>query len=167
MTRTEFSARTGLRRLRLRPFDPSRDVLTEHEQTDARLLAMFGTLDSPEFDTENARAFCRLFAAIERLRDQEAVNFLLRCARQPPHGREEAQTTWSAQPPTMRSGVGQEILLVMIMESLNATVPRQQHPLPGGCVRCRAVTTPALTARAGRTRLLPPGIPAGQIPTPR
>ena len=56
----------GFRRLRLRPFDPGRDTLTEHEQTDARLLAMFGTLDSPEFDTEDARAFCRLFAACVR-----------------------------------------------------------------------------------------------------
>ena len=56
----------GCQRLRLRPFDPSRDTLTEHEQTDARLLAMFGTLDAPEFDTEDARAFCRLFAACVR-----------------------------------------------------------------------------------------------------
>ena len=50
----------GFQRLRLRPFDPSRDTLTEHEQTDARLLAMFGQLDTPEFDTEDVRAFCRL-----------------------------------------------------------------------------------------------------------
>jgi len=56
----------GFQRLRLRPFDPSRDTLTEHEQTDARLLAMFGTLDAPEFDTEDVRAFCRLFAACVR-----------------------------------------------------------------------------------------------------
>ena len=56
----------GFRRLRLRPFDPSRDTLTEHEQTDARLLAMFGALDAPEFDTEDVRAFCRLFAACVR-----------------------------------------------------------------------------------------------------
>jgi hypothetical protein len=56
----------GCQRLRLRPFDPSRDTLTEHEQTDARLLAMFGTLDAAEFDTEDARAFCRLFAACVR-----------------------------------------------------------------------------------------------------
>jgi hypothetical protein len=41
--------------LRLRPFDPSRDTLTEHEQTDARLLAMFGTLDPPEFRNELER----------------------------------------------------------------------------------------------------------------
>jgi hypothetical protein len=56
----------GCRRLRLRPFDPSRDKLTEHEQTDGRLLAMFAALDSPEYDTEDARAFCRLFAACVR-----------------------------------------------------------------------------------------------------
>jgi hypothetical protein len=56
----------GCQRLRLRPFDPSRDTLTEHEQTDARLLAMFAALDAPEFDTEDARVFCRLFAACVR-----------------------------------------------------------------------------------------------------
>lgn len=56
----------GFHRLQLRPFDPSRDKLTEHEQTSARLLAMFGTLDAPEFDTEDTRAFCRLFAACVR-----------------------------------------------------------------------------------------------------
>jgi hypothetical protein len=57
----------GCQRLRLRPFDPSRDTLTEHEQTDARLLAMFGALDAPEFDTEDTRAFCRFFAACVRV----------------------------------------------------------------------------------------------------
>ena len=56
----------GMRRLQLRPFDPSRDKLTEHVQTDARLLAMFGALDAPDFDTEDARAFCRLYAACVR-----------------------------------------------------------------------------------------------------
>jgi hypothetical protein len=56
----------GLQRLRVRPFDPSRDVLTEHEQTDHRLLKMFAALDSPDFDTEDVRAFCRLFAACVR-----------------------------------------------------------------------------------------------------
>lgn len=56
----------GCRRLRLRPFDPSRDALTEHEQTDGRLLAMFSTLDGPEFDSEDVRAFCRLFTACVR-----------------------------------------------------------------------------------------------------
>jgi hypothetical protein len=56
----------GCTRLRLRPFDPSRDFVTEHEQTDARLLAMFGRLDSAEFNTEDVRAFCRLFAGCVR-----------------------------------------------------------------------------------------------------
>jgi hypothetical protein len=56
----------GLQRLRVRPFDPSRDALTEHEQTDARLLEMFAALDAPNFDAEDARAFCRLFAACVR-----------------------------------------------------------------------------------------------------
>jgi hypothetical protein len=56
----------GLRRLKLRPFDPSRDALTEHEQTDSRLLSMFAALDAAMFDTEDARAFCRLFAACVR-----------------------------------------------------------------------------------------------------
>jgi hypothetical protein len=46
---------------------PSRDTLTEHEQTGARLLAMFGILDVPEFDTESARVFCRFFQVGVRL----------------------------------------------------------------------------------------------------
>ena len=56
----------GCRRLRLRPFDPSRDALTEHEQTDERLLKMFARLDDEEFVTEDVRAFCRLLAACVR-----------------------------------------------------------------------------------------------------
>lgn len=56
----------GFQRLRVRPFDPSRDTLTDHEQTDARLLKMFEAVDSPDFDTEDVRAFCRLFAACLR-----------------------------------------------------------------------------------------------------
>lgn len=56
----------GLRRLMLRPFDPSRDALTEHEQTDSRLLSMFAALDGSAFDTEDVRAFCRLFTACVR-----------------------------------------------------------------------------------------------------
>jgi hypothetical protein len=60
----------GCTRLRLRPFDPGRDFVTEHEQTDARLLAMFGRLDSADFDTEDVRAFCRFFAACVRAAQQ-------------------------------------------------------------------------------------------------
>jgi hypothetical protein len=56
----------GCTRVRLRPFDPSRDFVTDHEQTDQRLLEMFGRLDAAEFDTEDVRAFCRLFAASVR-----------------------------------------------------------------------------------------------------
>ena len=64
--REEVIEVAGLTRLRLRPFDPGRDTLTEYEQTDARLLEMFAALDAPQFDTEDARAFCRLFAACVR-----------------------------------------------------------------------------------------------------
>ena len=64
--RHEVVEAAGCLRLRLRPFDPSQDRLTEHEQTDDRLLKMFARLDGPEFDTEDVRAFCRLFAACVR-----------------------------------------------------------------------------------------------------
>jgi hypothetical protein len=50
--RNETITIAGFRRLRIRPFDPSRDRLTEHEQTDARLLAMYDALTGPDFDTE-------------------------------------------------------------------------------------------------------------------
>jgi hypothetical protein len=56
----------GYRRLRLRPFDPARDALTEHQQTDQRLLQMFDRLAALEFDTEDVRAFCRLFSCCVR-----------------------------------------------------------------------------------------------------
>jgi len=56
----------GCSHLRLRPFDPSREFVTEHHQTDERLLTMFGRLDSAEFTTDDVRAFCRLFAACVR-----------------------------------------------------------------------------------------------------
>ncbi len=65
-TQEERVTVAGYRRLRLRPFDPSKDKLTEHEQTDARLLAMFDALADPGFDTEDVRAFCRLFGACVR-----------------------------------------------------------------------------------------------------
>lgn len=56
----------GLRRLLMRPFDPARDAPNEHRQTSARLLGMFSALDSPQFDAEDARAFCRIFSACVR-----------------------------------------------------------------------------------------------------
>jgi len=64
--RKETITVAGYRRLRVRPFDPSSDRLTEHEQTDARLLAMYDALTGPDFDTEDVRAFCRLFGACVR-----------------------------------------------------------------------------------------------------
>ena len=56
----------GCGHIRLRPFDPSRDFMTQHHQTSERLLTMFGRLDSAEFTTEDVRAFCRVFAACVR-----------------------------------------------------------------------------------------------------
>jgi hypothetical protein len=63
----------GIRRIVLRPFDPGRDALTEHRQTDERLLAMFGVLASPDFDNEDVRAFCRIFSA--SLRASQMIMF--------------------------------------------------------------------------------------------
>ena len=60
----------GCSHIRLRPFDPSRDFVTEHHQTSERLLTMLGRLDSTEFTTEDVRAFCRLFAACVRAAQQ-------------------------------------------------------------------------------------------------
>lgn len=57
---------TGCSHILLRPFDPSRDFVTEHHQTSERLLTMFGRLDSAEFTAEDVRAFCRLFTACVR-----------------------------------------------------------------------------------------------------
>jgi hypothetical protein len=54
--RNETITVAGYRRLRVRPFDPSHDRLTEHEQTDARLLAMYDALTGPNYDTEDVRA---------------------------------------------------------------------------------------------------------------
>lgn len=62
----ELAEVAGYRRLRLRPFDPSRDKLTQHEQTDQRLLNMYDVLSGPGFDTEDVRALCRLFTACVR-----------------------------------------------------------------------------------------------------
>ncbi|MDO3402668.1 hypothetical protein QWI29_21705 [Mycolicibacterium neoaurum] len=61
--RQEVMEVAGYRRLRLRPFDPARDRLTEHPQTDQRLLQMYDVLVGPTFDIEDVRAFCRLFGA--------------------------------------------------------------------------------------------------------
>lgn len=56
----------GYRRLRLRPFDPSKDALTQHKQMDQRLLTMFERVARVEYDTEDVRAFCRLFSSSVR-----------------------------------------------------------------------------------------------------
>ena len=56
----------GCTRIRLRPFDQSRDFVTQHHQTNERLLTMFGRLDSAEFTTQDVRAFCRVFASCVR-----------------------------------------------------------------------------------------------------
>ncbi len=64
--RVQHASVAGYRRLRLRPFDPSRDRLTDHEQVDARLLAMYETIADSQFDAEDVRAFCRIFSACVR-----------------------------------------------------------------------------------------------------
>src|SRR5207247_1266583 len=57
----------GYTRLRMRPFDPSRDALTEHAQVDERLLRLFDPLhDDATLDPDDVQAFCRLFAACVR-----------------------------------------------------------------------------------------------------
>lgn len=54
----------GYRRLRLRPYDPSRDALTEHRQIDQRLLELYDPLhDDATLDPDDVAAFCRLFTA--------------------------------------------------------------------------------------------------------
>lgn len=57
----------GFRRLRLRPYDPSRDAMTDHRQVDQRLLELFDPLhDDQTLDPDDVAAFCRLFAACVR-----------------------------------------------------------------------------------------------------
>ncbi|MDB5072421.1 MAG: hypothetical protein JWM87_3532 [Candidatus Eremiobacteraeota bacterium] len=54
----------GYQRLRLRPYDPTRDVMTQHRQMDQRLLVMFAALyDDPTLDVRDVEAFCRFFTA--------------------------------------------------------------------------------------------------------
>ena len=83
----------GLQRLCVRPFDPGRDALTDHEQTDARVLAMFSAVDSPDFDTEDARAFCRLFAACVRAAQVIMFEKTFRRGSRCPRG--SSTTSWS------------------------------------------------------------------------
>jgi hypothetical protein len=65
--RAELTDVAGYTRLRMRPFDPSRDALTEHAQVDERLLRLFDPLhDDVTLDPDDVQAFCRLFAACVR-----------------------------------------------------------------------------------------------------
>jgi hypothetical protein len=57
---------TGHRELRLRPFDASRDFLTDFPVFDERLLALYEQLNSADYDEGQLQAFCRLFTAICR-----------------------------------------------------------------------------------------------------
>lgn len=62
--RTEQAEVGGYRRLRLRPYDPSRDGLTQHTQIDQRLLELYDPLhDDTTLDPDDVAAFCRLFTA--------------------------------------------------------------------------------------------------------
>ena len=56
----------GHRELRLRPFDSSRDFLTDFPVFDERLLALYEQLHSAGYDEGQLQAFCRLFTAICR-----------------------------------------------------------------------------------------------------
>ena len=56
----------GHRELRLRPFDASRDYLTDFPVFDERLLALYEQLHSARYDEDQLQAFCRLFTAVCR-----------------------------------------------------------------------------------------------------
>jgi hypothetical protein len=61
---TEQAEVGGYRRLRLRPYDPSRDALTQHTQIDQRLLELYDPLhDDATLNPDDVAAFCRLFTA--------------------------------------------------------------------------------------------------------
>lgn len=63
---TEVLDVAGHRELRLRPFDASRDFLTEFPVFDERLLALYEQLHGAGYDEGQLQAFCRLFTAICR-----------------------------------------------------------------------------------------------------
>lgn len=56
----------GHRELRLRPFDPSRDALTNYTVVDERLLALYEDLHGAGYLEEHVQAFCRLLTAVCR-----------------------------------------------------------------------------------------------------
>ncbi len=63
---TEAIDVAGHRELRLRPFDASRDFLTDLPVFDERLLALYEQLHGARYDEGQLQAFCRLFTAICR-----------------------------------------------------------------------------------------------------
>ncbi len=58
---------TGHRELRLRPFDASRDALTQYPVVDERLLRLYEQLHGAGYDEEQVQAFCRLLTAVCRV----------------------------------------------------------------------------------------------------
>lgn len=65
--RREVAVVAGYERLRLRPYDPSRDVITHHAQMDQGLIAMFAELHADNsLASDDVEAFCRLYAACVR-----------------------------------------------------------------------------------------------------
>ncbi len=57
----------GHNQLRFRPFDASRDFLTDFPVFDERLLALYEQLHRAGYDEDHLQAFCRLFTAICRI----------------------------------------------------------------------------------------------------
>lgn len=65
--RSDTALVAGYVRLRIRPYDPSRDALTAHTQIDQRLLELYDPLhDDPTLDADDVAAFCRMFTACVR-----------------------------------------------------------------------------------------------------
>ncbi|GDY33921.1 hypothetical protein [Gandjariella thermophila] len=58
---------TGHRELRLRPFDHSRDRVTDYPVFDERLLSYYEQLTRAGYDADQLQAFCRLLTAICRV----------------------------------------------------------------------------------------------------
>jgi hypothetical protein len=58
---------TGHRQLRLRPFDATRDTLTNYPVFDERLLALYERLAAAGYQHHQLQAFCRLLTAICRV----------------------------------------------------------------------------------------------------
>ena len=61
--RTEVLDVAGHCELRLRPFDASRDYLTDYRMVDERLIALYDQLQRAGYDEDQLQAFCRLFSA--------------------------------------------------------------------------------------------------------